>query len=157
MPVLLLVLQWIGSFYAPWVPSEPYHEAALKAVASPTLERTPFNVQSLMLFALAEFYCNHKSQARKRLETAVTLALELSMNERDFAHAYGEGDPVLEESWRRTYYMLYIVDQHFAIVTNTPFHALLAVPNNVDLPCDDEYYKCGVCYTNVLRVVQVVT
>ncbi|EUC35340.1 hypothetical protein COCCADRAFT_77407, partial [Bipolaris zeicola 26-R-13] len=143
MPVLLLVLQWIGSFYAPWVPSEPYHEAALKAVASPTLERTPFNVQSLMLFALAEFYCNHKSQARKRLETAVTLALELSMNERDFAHAYGEGDPVLEESWRRTYYMLYIVDQHFAIVTNTPFHALLAVPNNVDLPCDDEYYKCG--------------
>ncbi|EMD68910.1 hypothetical protein COCSADRAFT_109990 [Bipolaris sorokiniana ND90Pr] len=143
MPVLLLVLQWIGSFYAPWVPSEPYREAALKAVASPTLERTPFNIQSLMLFAIAEFYCNLKGPARERLEIAVTLALELSMNERDFAHAYGEGDTVLEESWRRTYYMLYIVDQHFAIITNTPFHLLLAVPNNVDLPCDDEYYKSG--------------
>ncbi|EUC46343.1 hypothetical protein COCMIDRAFT_35963 [Bipolaris oryzae ATCC 44560] len=143
MPVLLLVLQWIGSLYAPWVPSEPYREAALKAVASPTLERTPFNVQSLMLFALAEFYCDRKSQARKRLETAVTLALELSMNERDFAHAYGEGDAVLEESWRRTYYLLYCVDQHFAVVTNTPFHVLLAVPSNVDLPCDDEYYQRG--------------
>ncbi|KAJ5052719.1 hypothetical protein J3E72DRAFT_232629 [Bipolaris maydis] len=141
--VLLLVLQWIGSFYAPWVPSEPYREAALKALASPTLERTPFNVQSLMLFALAEFYHNLKSQARKRLETAVALALELSMNERDFAHTYGEGDAVLEESWRRTYYMLYIADQHFAVVTNTPFHSLLAVPNNVDLPCDDEYYESG--------------
>lgn len=109
-----------------------------------------------MLFALAEFYHNLKSQARKRLETAVALALELSMNERDFAHTYGEGDAVLEESWRRTYYMLYIADQHFAVVTNTPFHSLLAVPNNVDLPCDDEYYESGVRYIGMLGIVEVV-
>jgi hypothetical protein len=157
MTVLLSVLQWIGSLHAPWVPSEPYYEAALKAVDALTLAHTPFNVQALMLLALAEFYCDLRSEARKRLETAVTIALELSMNERDFAQAYSEGDPVLAESWRRTYYMLYVVDQHFAVITNTPFFTLLAVSNNVDLPCDDEYYECGVCCTSTPTNIEVVT
>ncbi|CAN9314416.1 unnamed protein product [Alternaria alternata] len=65
------------------------------------------------------------------------------MNERDFARAYGENDSVLEECWRRTYYILYIVDQHLAVVTNTPFYSLLLIPNTVDLPCDDEYFESG--------------
>lgn len=144
MTVLLSVLHWIGSMYAPWVLSDPYYEAAVKAVDPLTLAHTPFNVQALMMFALGQFHCNLKGEARKTLSVATTIALALGMNERAFAQAYSGGDPVLAESWRRTYYMLCLVDQHFAVVTNTPFYPLLSVPNNVDLPCDDEYYESGV-------------
>lgn len=144
MATLLSVLEWIGSIYAPWTPSEPYYMTALKAITSPDLAHTPFNVQALMLFALAEFHSDFRVEARKRLSTAVAIAVELCMNERDFARAYGEGDPVLEECWRRTYYVLYTVDQHFAIVSNMPFYTLLLVTNTVDLPCDDEYFESGV-------------
>ncbi|KAL1800354.1 hypothetical protein ACET3X_000696 [Alternaria dauci] len=143
MTTLLSVLEWIGSIYAPWTPSEPYYMTALEAVTSPDFAHTPFNVQALMLFALAEFHCDYRVEARKKLSTCTAMALELCMNERDFARAYGESDPVLEECWRRTYYILYIVDQHFAVVTNTPFYPLLLIPNTVDLPCDDEYFESG--------------
>jgi hypothetical protein len=65
------------------------------------------------------------------------------MNQRNFPQTYGEAMPVLEESWRRTYYMLNITDQHFAIVSNSPIYTLAIIPNMVDLPCDDEYYESG--------------
>ena len=39
--------------------------------------------------------------------------------------------------------MLNVADQHLAIVSNSPLYALANVPNNVDLPCDDEYYETG--------------
>ncbi|KAI4627561.1 uncharacterized protein J4E87_004125 [Alternaria ethzedia] len=116
---------------------------ALEAVTSPDLAHTPFNVQALLLFALAEFHSISRAEARKHLDKAITIALELRMNERDFARAYGEGSGVLEECWRRTFYVLYIVDQNFALVTNTPFYTLLLTSNNVDLPCDDEYFESG--------------
>jgi hypothetical protein len=138
---LLPVMHWIGSLYEPrQYPSEPYYQIALEAISSPNLAYTPFNVQAMLLFAIAQYHCDVKAEARKNLDTAITMALLLDMNERHFAQMYGEGDLVLEESWRRTYYILHIVDQHFAIVSNTPFYTLLTVPNTVDLPCDDNLY-----------------
>jgi hypothetical protein len=140
---LLLVLQYIGSIYAPWTPSEPYLRTALQALSSPLLAHTPFNVQALMLFALAQHHFNMKQEAQKQLGIAIELALELGMNQRAFPQAYGDSNPVLEESWRRTYYMLHITDQHLAIVSNSPIYALANVLNTVDLPCDDEYFQSG--------------
>jgi hypothetical protein len=143
MDTLLPVLYWIGSLYAPQIPSEAYYKTALEAVHSHTLAHTPFNVQTLMLFALAQYHSDIREEARKTLDTAVTMAVELRMNEHHFAQTYGEGDAVLEESWRRTYYILHIIDQHFAIVSNTPFYTLLTIPNTVSLPCDDGAYTSG--------------
>ncbi|KAF2130036.1 hypothetical protein P153DRAFT_385270 [Dothidotthia symphoricarpi CBS 119687] len=143
MEVLLIVLEWIGSIYAAWTSSEAYYEASLRAIDAPTLLRTPFNVQALMLFAIAQHHSDFKQQSRKTLDLAITIALELRMNERGFAQAYGESYPVLEESWRRTYYFLQIIDQHFSVVINSPVYALAKVPGTVDLPCDDEYYEIG--------------
>ncbi|KAL5380780.1 hypothetical protein DPSP01_007581 [Paraphaeosphaeria sporulosa] len=69
--------------------------------------------------------------------------MELCMNTKEFAVAYGEGSPVLEESWRRTYHFLALTDQHFSIIVNNPMCALMNVPNLADLPCDDEFYESG--------------
>lgn len=141
---LSLVLEWIGSLYVSWCPSEPYYQAALEAISSPLLPRTPFNVQAVMLFAIAQHHQDMRPESRKTLDLAILIALELDMNRRDFARLWGEGNPVLEESWRRTWYILAISDQHFAIVMNTPIYKLADMPSDVDLPCDDEFYIMGV-------------
>ncbi|UPX19157.1 uncharacterized protein EKO05_0009428 [Ascochyta rabiei] len=112
-------------------------------MSSPSLPRTPFTVQALMLFAVAQHHQDLRPESRKTLDLAILIALELDMNRRDFARVYGEGDPVLEESWRRTWYILSIVDQHFAIVMNSPIYQLANMPNDVELPCDDEFFEAG--------------
>ncbi|KAF1920553.1 Quinolinate phosphoribosyl transferase [Ampelomyces quisqualis] len=140
---LVLVLQYIGSIYAPWTPSDLYMKTAIQALRSPLLVHTPFVVQALMLLALALHHCNLKQESHERLSVAIDFALELGMNQRGFAQAYGESNQVLEESWRRTYYMLNIADQHLAIISNSPIYTLANVPNTVDLPCDDEEYEEG--------------
>jgi hypothetical protein len=140
---LSLVLQYVGSIYAPWTPSEPYLNAALQALSSPSLAHTPFNVQALMILAVAQFHSNLKYEGQTWLNLAVSIALDLGMNQREFAHTFGGSQPVLEESWRRTYYMLNVCDQHFAIVSNSPVYPLSNIPNEVDLPCDDEHFESG--------------
>ena len=147
MNELLPVLYWIGSIYVPHTPSQPYYEIALSGLDSPTLAHTPFNVQALMLFAIAQYHYDIRLEAEERLNDAITMALALRMNEKGFAQVYGEANPVLEESWRRTFYMLSVVYQHFAIINNRPIYTLLTVPNLVDLPCDDKYFECGVSGT----------
>lgn len=140
---LLLVLKYIGSIYAPWTPSEPYLTAAIHALDSPSLTHTPFAVQALMLLGITQYHMNMKQEGQKRHDLAVSIAIALRMNEKEFAHGYGESNPVLEESWRRTYYMLYVTDQNFAIMSNSLVYTLATISNYVDLPCDDEYYEAG--------------
>ncbi|KAF3047399.1 hypothetical protein E8E12_003221 [Didymella heteroderae] len=140
---LSLVVEWIGSLYASYCPSEPYYQAALEAISSPLLPRTPFNVQAVMLFAIAQHHQDMRMESRRTLDFAILLALELDVHKRDFARLWGEGNPVLEESWRRTWYILSFADQHFAIVMNTPIYQLSNMPSDVDLPCDDEFYITG--------------
>ena len=143
---LSLVLEWIGSLYASWCPSEQYYQAACEAMNSAFLLHTPFNVQALMLFAVAQHHQDLVLESRKTLDMAIMVALGLDMNKREFAQLYGEANPVLEESWRRTWYILTITEQHFAVVMNSPIYRLANVSNDVDLPCDDEFYEAGVSY-----------
>jgi hypothetical protein len=141
---LLPVMHWIGSIYAPWASSEPYYEIAHQMLESTALPRNPWSVQALMLAAIAEQHSDLRAQSRKSLDQAIALAVDLRMNTKEFAQIHGESQVILEESWRRTYYFLVLLDRHFAVVANTPIHALQDIPNLVDLPCDDEVYELGV-------------
>jgi hypothetical protein len=66
------------------------------------------------------------------------------MNNQGFAREYGGGDPVLEESYRRSWYFLHLSDQHYAVISSSPLYTLRDVEVTVDLPCDDEQYESGV-------------
>ncbi|KAF2443935.1 nicotinate-nucleotide diphosphorylase [Karstenula rhodostoma CBS 690.94] len=143
MENLLLVLQYVGSIFAPWTQSELHYEVAEKALGPENLPRTPWNVQALMILATAQLHTDRMRESRRSLDTATSIALELCMNTKEFAVVYGEGSPVLEESWRRTYHFLVLTDQHFSIIVNNPMCALMDVPNLADLPCDDEFYESG--------------
>jgi len=141
---LLLAMQWIGSVHAPWAPSEPYYERALEALRKPTLPRNGFSIQALLILAIAQHHSDLKIEARMSLDSAIAIALEIGLTTQEFAQQCGEGNPVLEESWRRTYYLLHHTDQHFSVVVSSPMFTLRDVPNVVDLPCDDKYYELGV-------------
>ena len=144
LEALLAVMQYIGAIYAPWTTSNLYKEKAETALFGSTLEKTGFHVQALLLYAISQHYNDQWSQSSKILDAAIHMALEMGMNLQEFATQYGEGNSVLEESWRRTYWMLFITDQHFAIVKSMPIFALRDTITTVELPCEESNYQSGV-------------
>ncbi|KAH7406715.1 hypothetical protein DE146DRAFT_402193 [Phaeosphaeria sp. MPI-PUGE-AT-0046c] len=142
LEALLAVMQWIGSLYSPLTTPEPYYETVVQVLHQPT--SSPINVQALTLFALGQHHCDEREAARTTLDRAIVIALQLRMNEQEFARQHGERNSVLEEAWRRTYYILYNVDQEFSVVARILNFVLADVVNTVDLPCDDFMYESGV-------------
>ncbi|EWY80887.1 hypothetical protein FOYG_15183 [Fusarium oxysporum NRRL 32931] len=55
----------------------------------------------------------------------------------------GQGIPILEESWRRTWWELYIVDALMSGVHQTNIFILYDVPADVGLPCEEYQYLTG--------------
>lgn len=143
LEALLAVMQFIGAIYAPWTTSDIYRTRAEKALFGSMLEETGFHVQALLLYSIAQHYSDRWLQAHKALDAATRMALCIGMNFQEFASRYGEGNPVLEESWRRTYWMLFITDQHFAIVRNSIDYTLRDVITTVELPCEESEYQSG--------------
>lgn len=105
---LYSVMQYIGSLYAPEVSSSELKDMALNQLDLPNLPPNGFTVQALMLMAIATHGDDEFDLGRSILDRAIYMALEIRMNSRTFANM--ERDPVLAESWRRTYWGLYVTD-----------------------------------------------
>ncbi|KAG6354797.1 hypothetical protein INS49_003878 [Diaporthe citri] len=63
------------------------------------------------------------------------------MFRQEFASEHGAADPVLMECWRRTWWMLYIVDAYYAGTLGTMNFAVVDVDATVDLPCEEREYE----------------
>jgi len=111
-------MQYIGSLYAPDISSSELRDMALSQLDFPNLPPNGFTVIALMLTAIATHSEDDSGQGRAILDRAIYMALEIRMNSRTFANM--ERDPVLAESWRRTYWGLYITDATFAGITRAP-------------------------------------
>ncbi|PVH81223.1 hypothetical protein DL98DRAFT_416953 [Cadophora sp. DSE1049] len=140
---LLPVMHYIGSVYNPEIPSSPYLQLAESALSSPTLPIDGLSVQALTLFALARHCSDEYDIAEKYVDRAIDIALALGMNRQEWAEANGEGDAVLQESWRRTWWLLFTVDGLFATISHYCTHRLQNVEMEVDLPCEDAEYESG--------------
>ncbi|TVY13805.1 hypothetical protein LARI1_G008680 [Lachnellula arida] len=138
---LRAVIQYIGSLYAPDIPSAEHRELALSQLDLPNLPANGFTVQTLLLTALALHCDDEMDRAREVLDRAIYLALELRMNSREFANL--ERDAVLAESWRRTYWGLIVTDSMIAGITRAPSFVLYAVNADVELPCEYHDYTSG--------------
>jgi hypothetical protein len=66
------------------------------------------------------------------------------MCSKSFAIANGEGCLVLEESWRRTWWFLYVTDGIFAGISHCLTFALRDIQADVDLPCEEATYQLGI-------------
>lgn len=144
MSCLRPVLEYIGSIYTTASCSEQLRQQACNVLDSESLPSTAFTVQALLLFAIVQ-HCSDKYEIAERyIDKAIDIALSTGMNFRQFAEEHGEGDPVLEESWRRTWWMLYHTDALFAAISHYSTHRLQGILTDVDLPCEDLHYEKGV-------------
>lgn len=135
---ILPVMQYIGSLYASEVPSTELHAATMTQLDISSLPPNGFTVQMLLLTAIAVHCDGELEQGRAILDRAISLALELRMHSRAFATM--ERDPVLAESWRRTFWSLYISDAYFATMKRAPMFTLHSIEADVEIPCEECEY-----------------
>ncbi|KAF7863810.1 hypothetical protein EAF04_006775 [Stromatinia cepivora] len=138
---LLSVMQYIGSLYAPDLPSAEFRAIALSQLDLPSLPQNGFSVQALLLLAIAIHAEDERGKARVILDRNICMALDIGMNHRTFAGV--ERDPMLAESWRRTYWGLYVLDGVFSGIACASSFILSAVESHVDLPCEAHEYESG--------------
>lgn len=136
---LIVVINYIGSIYAHARNNE------VQALAPPQqLEEYPRNgltVQSLILLAISSHMSNNPIKAQAFLHTAMDIALDIGLYRNDFSTSHGKGSHAMEESWRRTWWELYILDIMFAGLNQTSKMRLKDVDSDVLLPCEEEMYN----------------
>lgn len=115
--------------------------------------QNPFIVQCRLLYSIALFWYDDKESSARQKKAACDMAMALGMHHREFALEHGEGDPILAESWRRTWWWNYIIEAYFLGTLGTLEFAVLDVEASVDLPCQEHEYESGVsvspwCYNN---------
>ncbi|KAH8817519.1 hypothetical protein F5884DRAFT_251349 [Xylogone sp. PMI_703] len=106
-------------------------------------EYTPqdgYTVQAMLLFGIGLHANGLYQESTKFLRMAGDLALELGMHRKEYATDHGEGDPVLEESWRRTWWEIYVLDGILAGVCPIHHFDLYDRESDVPLPCEESEY-----------------
>lgn len=107
---LVSVLRFIGSLYGLSAESSKLEEQARKcnnSLQCPAgrLDRA-FLVQSRLLLSIALYWSTDMEESRWALDRAIRDGFDLGMHRRPFAAENSAGDPVLEESWRRTWWQV---------------------------------------------------
>lgn len=140
-PGLLSIMRYIGAHYYP-NPAlrQEFQQEAVNSLSDPTMQ-DGFKVQALLLLAIIDHsHCDDKS-AHRLVQTASTLALEIGLNNSCFARENSYGHSAMEESWRRTYWELYVVDGFLAAFREQSSFRLYRQPTDVQLPCAEKLYN----------------
>lgn len=141
---LIAAMRFVGHIYSfqEWDMELKNHLETCFAEASPTTTNSVM-VQSRLLYSIALFWYDHKTEAASQIEAATRLAVDLGMFRRGFATEHGNGDPILEECWRRTWWMLYVVEAFYAGTMGTMNFKAVSIEATVDLPCEELEYESG--------------
>jgi hypothetical protein len=102
-------------------------------------------VQAMLLFALGLDGNNDRKEAIEILTKARNLAVELGMNQREYAVVAGQGQPIYEESLRRTWWEIYVVSVVIAGFHGTGAFHHVDTSSNLPLPCEEKDFASGVC------------
>lgn len=135
------VIKFIGSHFTPAASSETYRPTVVSSVMEQ--ERSIEKVQALLLLAIVLHSRNERPEAGECLSMAVDLAFELGLHQADCATKMGGGDPLREESLRRTWWELVVVEGMLtALGVQNTFHTA-AIPLEVALPCEERVFEDG--------------
>jgi hypothetical protein len=137
-------MRYLGSFYVKDAPTEYICQEVSNLLFEQDFVRDGFTVQAMLLFTIGLDGSCELKRASDVLMQAQDLALQLGMQNRAFAVINGAGSSVMEESWRRTWWELYIVDGMIAGVHQQSSFRLNEVPSDVLLPCEEQEYVSGV-------------
>jgi hypothetical protein len=147
---LLPVLLYIGSIFTHSIDSAPLAETAyqtIKVGRTVPAYSNPYYVQALVLYSIAVYWSNEPERGRTILDEAIESAFAIGMHKKDFVSQRGLGDPVLEESWRRTWWQMHVTDVHIAGSTHTYTGLSTKFPATAELPCEEQDYESGVSTT----------
>ncbi|CRK40792.1 hypothetical protein HYQ45_018228 [Verticillium longisporum] len=139
---LVAALRLVGHIYDAREWSSILETDILSCLSSSSCER-PVAVQARLLLSIAKFWYGSVSGGRQQMSEALQCALDMGLDQRAFATAHGQGDPVLEESWRRTWWMLYVLDAYYAGTLGRVDFSLQDAEATVDLPCHESEYESG--------------
>lgn len=136
---LVRVMELIGSSYGE---RNTWHGDLSTIILDSTANG--FAVQTLLLMTMAKSMHVEQAAADELLKRTIEAAVELGMHKRTFANVQQQTDPVLAESWRRTWWMIYLTDANFAVIRRDFTTTLSDVDQEVDLPCEDDDYDSRV-------------
>jgi len=140
---LIAIMRLVGNIYKSqqWsTPLQEYAEAGLLQL----LPTDPVMVQCRLLYSMALFWYEQKSQSQSQMNIAVQAARDMEMFKQEFAARHGGDDLVLQESWRRTWWMLYTIEAYYAGTLGTMNFEVTRVDATVELPCEEAEYELGV-------------
>ncbi len=141
---LVSALTYLASLYEPSVSSDELREAVFSQACGP-LPMTAHTVQGLAVLSMVTLGEDKQDFCIGWLDRSIQIALDIGMQHKAFANA--ESDPVVAESYRRTYWALYILDCHHAIRDNLPTFSLYGLPATTEMPCEEWEYQSGVSGT----------
>ncbi|KAL2122951.1 hypothetical protein VTJ04DRAFT_3406 [Mycothermus thermophilus] len=143
--LVMAAMKYIGSLYveAAGPAKATYLDEAMRLCYQPGVSRDGFLVQALLLLIIGLDGSCDQPKARELLADVERFAIEMGLHKRDFAALRGRGDPVLEESWRRTWWDLYVVDGMIAGVHRVTKFLLFDIESDVGLPCEEHQYLSG--------------
>ena len=145
MDHLRTAMCYVGSRYVPGSSPASY---ALKfdayLAANSAAPKDASMVQAMLLFTLGLDGNNDQERAVEILNKAQSLAVELGMNQREYAVVNGRGSPTCEESLRRTWWELYVVSIMVAGFHGRGTFHLCDIVSNVPLPCEEGDFASGV-------------
>jgi hypothetical protein len=136
-------MDYIGALYS--LESSTQHLlCALEDCLFPQASQTSgYTVQALLLLAVVQHSQDKTENACKTLDKAVDLALQLGMNLESYAQIHGKESLVLQESWRRTWWELYVIDGMLATVHQRKSFRMHAAYTDMSLPCEESEYQSG--------------
>lgn len=142
---LLAAMRWAGSLYFEVGPARAtYFDEAMRLCYAKDVPKDGFLVQAMLIVLIALDGSCQQEKTRDILSDVERIAIEIGLFQRSYATTYGQGVPRLEESWRRTWWDLFIVDGMVAGVHQQTNFLLFDIVADAGLPCEEHQYLSGV-------------
>lgn len=149
MRPLIAAIHYVGSKYSNSNTSPQLRTTAIDTLSTPCKSPNGFIVQGLLLLTISLYWSDDVDLSQRLFALATQVAIDLGMNQRGFAVSMGEGNEILTESWRRTFWLLYATDFDIAASTNCLPQLRSDLEITVELPCEDHDYASGVSHSNL--------
>ncbi|CAK7237589.1 hypothetical protein SBRCBS47491_010032 [Sporothrix bragantina] len=141
---LIAAMRYIGSLYIDAGPARAmFFDEAIRLAYLPSCPQDGFLVQTLIMLIVGLDGSCEQERARQLLADVERIAIDIGLHQRDFAAANGRGNPIVEESWRRTWWDLFVVDGMVAGVHRVTNFFLFDIRADVALPCEEAQYLAG--------------
>ncbi|KAI0128674.1 hypothetical protein BJ170DRAFT_340824 [Xylariales sp. AK1849] len=144
MEHLLAAVTWAGSLYFDVGPARAtFFDEAMRLVYAKDVVKDGFLVQAMLILLICLDGSCQQAKTREILSDVERIAIEIGLYQRTYATMYGQGNPMLEESWRRTWWDLFVVDGMVAGVHRQTNFLLFDIVADVGLPCEEHQYITG--------------